>query len=299
MEWRRRVAGISLTGGGVVGKYEPIEDSAQLKRRPGGYTVSMPGSITMQSERAIAGIQGSFKMSPGEFEVGIIRTDPQPFVLRGSTARIRLLVDLDDRLLHEFEIRRLGSGSRPNFEFELALLVVQGGEPMQAGTFWNWRPEISRWCDLLGSVGYSACFFRSFPPLSLSVAHGDRFKAVVEAFQHAERHFLEGRATDAVGQCRVALDAFARVADLGPDFTTNVLGKVLRGCDPEKMRRIKSLFNGINQVANDPHHPRPDEGAGAPSGESTKLVEYDSDEARFVLTVTAAALEFVGRRFRA
>jgi hypothetical protein len=202
---------------------------------------------------------------------------------------LKLRVDLDERTLHDFEIKRVGNGGgEVNIGFELSPLVLQQGNMNRGYCSIDCRLSTSRWANLLEQAGFALALLHRFPPASLAQRDGDRYRAVVESFHRAERHLIEGRPTNAVDECRNVLNVLARVACDGKEFEENAMRELIRPVsDTDKRERLLRLWKGLLSVANDPHHPRVE-------GAQPQRVEYHPDEARYVLSVTAATLEFIG-----
>jgi hypothetical protein len=277
---------------GSAGEIEIYDEGLQLKRRPWGFFLLVHGGVRLSDGFGLLLIEGNCTISrvgEGGGHAGVVLTDPRPYVLQGGAAELKLRVDLDERTLHEFEIKRVDSGGGDvNIGFALAPLLLQQGPARRGYCSIDCRLPTSRWADLLTQAGFALALLHRFPPASLAQRDGDRYRTVVESFQRAERHLIEGRPTNAVEECRNVLNVLARVACGGKEFEENAMRELLRPVlDGDKRERVLRLWKGLLSVANDPHHPRVE-------GGSAQRVEYHSDEARYVLSVTAATLEFIG-----
>lgn len=276
-----------------VGELEVYDEGLQLKRRPWGYLLLVHGGVTIQTGCSILMIEGQLELArpdEGGRYAGSVLSDPRPYVLSGGSNQLKLRVDVDERTLHEFELARLANGSREvRASFVLSPLILrQDVAPGVGYCKLDCRLPVSRWSELLQHAGYSLTLLHRFPPVGLSQRHGDRYRSVVEAFQRAERHLIENRPTDAVEHCRNTLNLLARVACRGKEFDDNAMRELLRKVsDAEKGARLMRMWKALMTVTNDPHHPRVE-------SETYQSIAHDADEARFVLSVTAATLEFIG-----
>ena len=277
-----------------IGELELYDDVIQFKRRPWGYHVVVRGSARIDDGYSILLIEGNAEISrPGEgaMFLGVVLTDPRPYVLNPGASELTLRVDVEEKTLHEFEIQRLGRGGGDVvITFKLSPLVVgQHGGAWRGFCSLDCRLPKSRWAETLQRAGYSLGMLHRFPTTELSQREGNRFRAVVEAFQRAERHLIEGRPTDAVEECRHVLNLLAKAAyGSSAEFNDNTMRKLLKGAsDKEKQERLIRLWKALMTVLNDPHHPRID-------SVTQNRIEYDADEARYALSMTAATLELIG-----
>ena len=91
-----------------------------------------------------------------------------------------------------------------------------------------------------------------------------------------------------MAQCRLTLDHLATVAGAGSSFDDKAIQNLLvLVTDNEKRRRLAALLSRARDVSHDTHHERVTD-----SGQ--QRITYDIDEARFVLAVTSAAIEWIG-----
>jgi len=102
-----------------------------------------------------------------------------------------------------------------------------------------------------------------------------------------DSQLMVGSPTEAVEQCRNTLNLLAQIAT-GKDFEANTMRQLLKSVkDDEKNKRLYNMWKALLIVVNDPHHPRVDRQTWA-------RIEYSTDEARYVLSMTAATVEFAG-----
>lgn len=273
-------------GNEEFGKLSINEHSIQLLARPWGYCFVAYTHLQLNEGVVAAGMEGKlifrFHGSGESFYFGQALTEPRPLVISGGD--FNTYVDIDQRTLHAYEVKRLQSGGG-EVQVELALrpLIWRQSELIlhpQSCRFSLTLP-VSRWADLLRSAGYSlVALHRLIPPI-IPPKPTDRGRRVIEQFQRAERLLIQGQPNEAAQQCRIVLDLFAQVYAGDSAFEQNTIDKMLGaiGADGKKRQKLKLLFAQIKQVTNDPLHPDLD-------------AEYDSNDARLLLSITALTIEF-------
>jgi len=273
-----------------IGTASLREDTARLEGSAASFTMKLVVEVSLRDGYQALAAQTSAALSTSTVqavEVGPASIRPAPLVLTGSSGSLEFCVSIDQRDLHQFEITRIASGEEAMLTVTIGLLVREGSGSFKRATgILTCRFAQSRWADLLQKANYSLVLLHKFPPVGFGGKEGERYRAVVESFQRSERHLMSGDAAAAVSECRNTLNILARIACGGAEFTEQQMKELLATVqDGDVRERILSLWKGLRAVTNEPHHPRVDSNTG-------ERIAMDPDEARYVLSVVAATLEF-------
>ena len=107
---------IKVAGRTPVGHITVHEDTLQLRPRPWGYHLRFLTTVELSDHWAIMSLVGSMDAqvpNHGDMFAGRVETLEPRLLLDSGVFQLTLGVDIDDRLLHEYETQRLAQGAMP------------------------------------------------------------------------------------------------------------------------------------------------------------------------------------------
>ncbi len=181
-------------------------------------------------------------------------------------------------------LERRRAGKRLDFHVNLSVQIHYAGAIHWVRDDVRFQVNESDWAELLRQVGY---LDRLIVAVDLPLAAPEPISAAVENLRAAHEHLIAGRYTDAVRDCRLAMDSLHPL----DDATAKVIKDTFAG--PIDIRKKMSLGQraelvrlAVQHFTHPAHHEEP--------GKSREI--YSRQDALFVLSAAAGVIwEALGR----
>ncbi len=229
-------------------------------------TVTVPGQTPVSLGRA----QPHASLAVCTLEQSL----PQPF---------ELWLHLSGEQIEALERRR--AGQRLEFRVDLSLQIHYGGAIHPRRTDARFQVNESDWAEILRQVGY---LDQLIVAVELPIDAPEPIRTAVQHMRAAHQHLIGGRYTDAVRDCRLAMDSLHPL----DDATAKVIKDTFAG--PIDIRKKMSLGQraeivrlAVHHFASPAHHEEP--------GKPAEV--YSRQDALFVLSAAGGVVwEALGRR---
>ncbi len=246
---------------------EPLDKPpAYLTAFVADITVAFPGQTTMGLGRAQSNTNLAFS------------TYAHP-----QRQTFEMWLHLSGEQLEALERRR--KGKRTEFHVNLSLQIHYAGAIHVVRDDAHYHVNESDWAEILRQVGYVD---RLLVAVDLPLAAPEPINAAVKHLRAAHEHLITGHYTDAVGECRLAIDSLHRFDD---DANAKAIKDTFAG--PIEVRKKMPLSQraelvrlAVQHFTHPAHHAEPDKPREI----------YSREDALFVLSAAAGVIwEALGR----
>lgn len=252
----------------------PLELKLDALASPQAYLTQFQADIAVtvpgQTPRSLGQAQPHASWTIGTME----QTQSQPF---------ELWLDLSGEQLEAIERQRVGQ--RLEFRVDLTLQIHYQSAIYPARADARFYVNESHWAEVLRQVGY---LDQLIVAVDLPVDAPAHMQKAVQQVRSAHQHFIAGRYTTAVGECRLAMDSLHPLAD---DATEKTIRATFAG--PEDARRKMTTGQraelvrlAVRHFTHPAHHAEP---AQPPE-------VFSRQDALFILSAAAGVVwEAIGR----
>ena len=248
-----------------------------------GVTLSLPQQaiqgVSPPKDFQLRELRGELRLAQHGDMAGLVRWTGRRHHVRlgGPESQLTLLCELDYVRIQKIESWR--NGKPPEFWLQLWPSLV-GREECYDAELQPFAIKIPHqsWLDTLAKWGDTRFGVLEVP---YSSADEEKFKKALDEIAKAKRRLDNGEYDDAVGACRVAIEAMFMGIE-GQDKKAGFAACLAPRIPDERAKEYASLLSALKQIANKPHHP-----ASAPH-------QYWRAEAVFAVQTTQHLLALVG-----